>query len=99
MTNKEAINVLKLMAPDLLSSIKFGGYNETWINDFKAAYELAIKALGNNIIPVIVKDNDYEFNAILDKNRMLIYVHAYSTEYVKGVLGLSWREVTNNELP
>ena len=43
MTNKEAINVLKLMA----SSIELGGYNEKWISAFKEAYELAIKALEN----------------------------------------------------
>lgn len=41
MTNKEATNVLRIMA----SGVELRGYSELWISSFKEAYEMAIKVL------------------------------------------------------
>ena len=89
MTNKEASDILKN------SGVIYSKGNYT-PDDLEQAVELAIKALENDIVPVIIKDGDYEFDGLLDNNRQLLYGQAYTAEYVKDVLGMSWREADND---
>lgn len=83
MANKEAIEKLK----ELL-----------FMTGYKEALNLAIKALKNDIVPVVIRDGDYEFDGMLDKNRQLLYAKPYTAEYVKKVLGMSWREADNDKV-
>ena len=85
MSNEEAISILYHLKKCLNDDMFF------------EAIELAIKALEqSDIIPVIVKDGDYEFDGLLDNNRQLLYGQGYTVEYVKDVLGMSWREAGND---
>ena len=85
MTNEEAISILYHLKKCLNDDMFF------------EAIELAIKALEqSDIIPVIIKDGDYEFDRLLDNNRQLLYGQGYTVEYVKDVLGMSWRDADND---
>ena len=85
MTNEEAISILYHLKKCLNDDMFF------------EAIELAIKALEqSDIIPVIIKDGDYEFDRLLDNNRQLLYGQGYTVEYVKDVLGMSWRDAGND---
>lgn len=84
MTSEEAIKIINENR-ELFHSLE----------SFTEALNLAIKALKNDIIPVIIKDGDYEFDGLLDNNRQLLYGQSYTAEYVKDVLGMSWRGADN----
>lgn len=85
MTNEEAISILYHLKKCLNDDMFF------------EAIELAIKALEqSDIIPVIIKDGDYKFDGLLDNNRQLLYGQGYTVEYVKDVLGMSWRDAGND---
>lgn len=89
MTLEEASRRLDCM--DRFLKTRYNDYSE---RDHDA-FLLAIKALENNIVPVVIRDGDYEFDGMLDKNRQLLYAKPYTAEYVKKVLGMSWREADN----
>ena len=85
MTNKEAISILYHLKKCLNDDMFF------------EAIEHAVNALEqSDIIPVIIKDGDYEFDRLLDNNRQLLYGQGYTVEYVKDVLGMSWRDAGND---
>ena len=95
MNNQEAIAFFKEIAYS--HKIKRNGVVNPVNAELITAAELAIKALEqSDIIPVIIKDGDYKFDGLLDNNRQLLYGQGYTVEYVKDVLGMSWREAGND---